>query len=91
VGYTWLPGVFAVLVGVEPSEVMKVLTGAGQRLPRRVVGPNGEPLLAIYGRTGPRRLVVFIRHETGMDWQILGARTMTAAEAAEYDTWEADR
>jgi hypothetical protein len=91
VGYTWLPGVFAILVGVEPHEVLQVLNGTGRRLPRRVVGPIGEPLLAIFGRTGPRRLVVFVRHDAGMDWQIVGARTMTDAEVTEYDRWEAEQ
>ena len=88
VGYTWLPGVFAILVGVEPHEVLQVLNGEGPRLPRRVIGPHGEPLLAIHGRTASRRLVVFVRHDTGLDWQIVGARAMTDAEVTEYDTWE---
>lgn len=91
VGYTWLPGVFAILVGVEPHEVLQVLNGTGRRLPRRVIGPHGEALLAIFGRTGSRRLVAFVRHDTGLDWQIVGARAMTDAEVAEYDTWEAEQ
>jgi hypothetical protein len=91
VGYTWLPGVFAILVGVEPHEVLNVLNGTNRRLPRRVTGPNGEPLLAIFGRTGHRRLVVFLRHDAGLDWQIIGGRPMTDAEVTEYDTWEAEQ
>ena len=85
-GYTWLPGLFALLVDVEPHEVMQILEGDRHRLPRPAVGPRGLPVLAILGRsTAGRGIVVFVRHVAGLDWQIVGARPMTAGEAAEYD------
>lgn len=90
-GYTWLPGLFAVLVGVEPSEVMQVLTGPGHRWPRRMTGPHGVPLLAVLGRSAAGRdLVVWVRHAGGLDWTIVGARAMTPGEVAEYEKWEAE-
>ncbi len=92
VGYTWMPGRFAVLLDVEPYEVMQVLDGTGRRLPRRTTGPHGLPLLGILGRTGAGRdLVVYLRHDGGLDWTIVGARPMTAAEAIEYEKWEAQQ
>jgi hypothetical protein len=92
VGYTWLPGRFAVLIDVEPYEVMQVLDGLGRRLPRRTTGPGGLPLVGILGRTAAgRQLIVYVRHDGGLDWTIVGARPMTAAEAAEYEKWEAEQ
>lgn len=92
VGYTWLPGRFAILVDVEPYEVMQILDGPRRRLPRRVIGPHGLPLVGILGRSAAGRgLVVFVRHDSGLDWTIVGARPMTAAEAAEYEQWEAQQ
>jgi hypothetical protein len=92
VGYTWLPGRFAILVDVEPFEVMQVLEGSGRRLPRRTVGPGGIPLVGILGRAAAGRgLVVFVRHEGGLDWVIVGARPMTEAEAAEFEQWRAEQ
>ncbi len=86
VGYTWLPGLFALLVDVEPHEVMQVLQGDSRRRPRPALGPRGLAVLAIFGRsTAGRDIVVIVRHLAGMDWQIVGARPMTAAEAAEFD------
>jgi hypothetical protein len=92
VGYTWLPGRFAILVDVEPYEVMQVLDGPARRWPRRVTGPRGLAMLAILGRTAAGRgLVVYVRHHQGLDWTIVGARATTAAELAAYDTWEAQQ
>jgi hypothetical protein len=92
VGYKWLPGRFAVLVDVEPYEVTQVLDGPGRRLPRRATGPNGLPVLGILGRTTTGRgLVVFVRHDGGLDWTIVGARPMTSAEGVEYEKWEAQQ
>jgi hypothetical protein len=92
VGYTWLPGLFAVLVNVEPYEVMQVLDGPGRRLPRRVTGPRGLPLVGILGRSAAgRELVVYVRHDGGLDWTIVGARPMTPAESTEYKQWEAQQ
>jgi hypothetical protein len=92
VGYTWLPGRFAVLVDVEPHEVMQVLDGPGRRLPRRALGPHGLPLVGILGRTAAgRELAIYVRHDAGLDWTIVGARPMTQAESAEYKQWEAQQ
>jgi hypothetical protein len=92
VGYTWLPGRLAVLTDVEPAEVMQVLDGTGRRLPRRVTGPHGLPLLGILGRTATGRgLVVYVRHDGGLDWTIVGVRPMTYAEVVEYEKWEAEQ
>jgi hypothetical protein len=88
-GYTWLPGRFAILVDVEPGEVMQVLNGPGRRLPRRAMGPHGLPVIGILGRTmAGRGLVVYVRHDDGLDWTIVGARPMTAGESVEYEKWE---
>jgi hypothetical protein len=92
VGYTWLPGRFAILVDVEPYEVMHILERPGRQLPRRAIGPHGLPLVGIFGRTAAgRALVVYVRHDAGLDWTIVGARPMTAAEFAEYEKWEAEQ
>lgn len=91
-GYSWLPGRFAILVGVESSEVMQVLDGASRHLPRRVTAANGLRLVAILGRTASGRgLVVFVRHDDGLDWTIVGARPMTQPEGVEYEKWEAEQ
>ncbi len=91
-GYTWLPGRFAVLVDAEPYEVMQVLEGSGRRWPRRVTGPHGLAMLGILGRTAAGRgLVVYVRHDVGLDWTIVGGRPMTTAESAEYEKWEAEQ
>jgi hypothetical protein len=88
VGYVWAAIVVAKLAGIEPYEVMQALTGA-RRLPRLARGPGGIPVLTIWGRSrAGRRLIVAIRQLDDFDWQILGAREMTASEAAEYDRWE---
>lgn len=90
--YRWLPGRFAILVDVEPHEVMQVLTGPGRRLPRPAIGPHGIPLVGILGRTeAGRGLVVYVRHDGGMDWTIVVGRPMTTEEAAEFDEWEAEQ
>jgi hypothetical protein len=92
VGYRWLPGKFAVLVNVEPHEVMQVLDGSGHRLPRRVTGPHGIPMVGILGLTTTGRgLVVYVRHDAGFDWTIVGARPMTPGESGEYEKWEAQQ
>lgn len=90
-GYTWLPGLFAILTDVEPQEAMEVLLGH-RRWPRRTTGPGGLPLLGIYGRTNAgRTVVVYIRHDHGLDWTIVSARPMTPDEHGEYEQWEAHR
>jgi hypothetical protein len=89
-GYRWMPGLFAILDGVEPDEVMQVLDGPDRRWPRPTTGPRGLPMLALLGRarTG-RPIVVYVRHDQGLDWEIIAARPMTAGEADEFDRWEA--
>jgi hypothetical protein len=92
VGYTWLPGRLAILADVEPFEVIQVLDGTGRRLPRRVTAANGLPLLGILGRTAAGRgLVVYLRHDGGLDWTIVGVRPMTPGEVTEYEKWEAEQ
>ena len=91
-GYRWLPGRFAILVDVESSEVTQVLEGTRRQLPRRVTAANGLPLVGILGRTASGRgLVVFVRHDDGLDWTIVGARPMTQPEGVEYEKWEAEQ
>jgi hypothetical protein len=71
---------------------VQVLEGSGRRLPRRAIGPHGLQLLGVFGRsTAGRGLVVYVRHDAGLDWTIVGARPMTAAESAEYEKWEAEQ
>jgi hypothetical protein len=90
VGFTWIPGLFAVLTDVEPGEVMQMLGGAGRRWPRRSIGPHGIPVLAILGRTRTGRpITVYARREEGFDYGIIAARPMTAAELDEFERWEA--
>jgi hypothetical protein len=38
-----------------------------------------------------RGLVDYVRRDAGLDWTIVGARPMTAAESAEFEKWEADQ
>ena len=91
-GYQWLPGRFVILVDVEPSEVTQVLDGTRRHLARRVTAANGLPLVGILGRTASGRgLVVFVRHDDGLDWTIVGARPMTQPEGVEYEKWEAEQ
>jgi hypothetical protein len=94
VPFHWSPLAFAQLVGIEPYEVMQVLQGKRPRWPVRKVHPAGLRVLEIWGRTQTGRgLVVITREVRGsrFDYQILGAREMTAVEAAQYDEWEASR
>lgn len=91
VGYEWLPGVMAVLRGVEPYEVMQALM-ARQRWPRPVIGPGGVALVTVWARTrAGRPLIIVIRRSAGFDWWIVGSREMNAAEAAEYKRWEGEQ
>jgi hypothetical protein len=90
VGFKWLPGLFAVLIDVEPGEVMQMLTGPGRRWPRTAVGPHGIPVLAILGRTkAGRAIMAYVRHDEGLDYAIIAARPLDADELADFETWEA--
>jgi hypothetical protein len=90
VGYEWLPALLAALVGIEPYEVREVLE-EGRRWPRPALGAHGLQVLAIWGRTAAGRYLIVVLRPTGVsrDWLIVGAREMTAEQAAEYDRWEA--
>jgi hypothetical protein len=90
VPYEWLSTAFAVLVlrGIEPYEVMQVLSGARRR-PVPVRSPVGLPMLNICGRTrAGRPLIVTVRLAGGFDMEIAGARDMSDAEREEFESWE---
>ncbi len=92
-GYLWLQATLAALRGVDPFEVMQAL-GAKQRWPVPGIAPQGLRVLMIRARTNTGRpLVVALRQvsDTAMDWWIIGARQMTAAEQAAFEQWEADQ
>jgi len=91
VGYEWLEIGLQRLRGIEPHEVMQVLTAKVRRpVPGR--GPDGHPVLTIWGRTYEGRLlIVGTRQLTKWDRQIIGAREMRPSEIAEYEAWEATR
>jgi hypothetical protein len=47
-------------------------------------------VLTILGRTkAGRPITVYVRHEKGLDYGIIAARSMTAIELAEFERWEA--
>jgi hypothetical protein len=86
-GYLWLPGLFALLQGVDPHEVLEVL-GASRRRPLRIDDPTGPALLAVQARTsGGRPLVVVLRHGWP-DSTIVGARELTPGELKGFTVWE---
>lgn len=88
VGYEWLAYALAALRGIESHEVIQALYAA-RRWPRPA-SIGGMPVVTVWARTDAgRRLIVVVRHLDGFDWQILGAREMTPAEAEEFDRWEA--
>lgn len=87
-GYDWLPEALTALTGVEPYEVLQVLT-ATRRLPL-AASSGGVPFIAIMGRTrAGRPLVVAVRKVGDFDQQIIGARDLTPAELKRFETWEA--
>ncbi|MQA25464.1 MAG: hypothetical protein GEU94_08325 [Micromonosporaceae bacterium] len=92
-GYEWAPSLLDKLAGIEAYEVRQVLEEKRPRLPRPAVGGDGVQVLTVWGRTrAGRRLIVVLRPtDNDLDWLIVGAREMTADQAAEYDRWEADR
>jgi hypothetical protein len=88
VGYEWFPLALATLVGVEPYEVLQVLS-ASRRLPTAATS-GGVPFIAIMGRTlVGRPLIVAVRKIGNHDQQIIGAREMTTTELKRFDAWEA--
>jgi hypothetical protein len=79
------------LAGIEPHEVNQVLAGP-RRWPRPAVGLGGARTLTVWGRTKEgRALMVALRHKTGMDWWIAGARDLTDAEESALAQWEMSR
>lgn len=49
----------------------------------------GIPALSVWARTDAGRpLIVTVKHQSGFDWGIVGARDMTPAELAEFEHWE---
>lgn len=88
-GYEWLDAGLRALRGIEPYEVVQVLT-AKSRWPRPARGPDGHWVLTVWGRTAAGRpLVAATRQLSQWDWQVIGARTMTPAEIGEFEAWEA--
>lgn len=87
-GYEWLEAGLQALRGIEPHEVVQVLSSR-RRWPRAAVGPDGHPVLTIWGRTqAGRALVVVTRRLSRWDWQIIGARDLTVQEQSEFEAWE---
>lgn len=87
-GYDWLPQALATLTGIEPYEVVQVLS-ASRRLPIAATSA-GVRFLAISGRTNTGRpLIVAVRKVGDFDQQIIGAREMTPEELARFEEWEA--
>jgi hypothetical protein len=90
VGYEWMPGLLAFLVGVEPHEVLEALDNP-RRWPRPVRGPHGMTYIAIHSRTTTgRAITVVVRHLGDHDAMIVGARGMTPADIALFEQWEHD-
>jgi hypothetical protein len=78
--------------GLEPGDALWVLSH-DPRWPRPAVDPvTGVWTLTIWGRTSAgRAILVATRPLGGRDWEIVGARHLTAAEQTELQGWEADR
>lgn len=91
VPYEWDDWAIHALAGIEPYEVVQILT-ARRRWPRRGTTPDGLSTLTVWGRTqGGRPLIVAVHHHSGFTWKIIGAREMTAREVAEFLRWEETR
>lgn len=86
--YRWLAQALALLAGIEPHEVLQVLS-TERRMPLPAMA-GGIRLVTISGRTKQRRpLIVAIRTVGSFDHLIVGAREMTADELARFEEWEA--
>nr|WP_232542237.1 hypothetical protein [Nocardia bovistercoris] len=80
------------LRGIEPWEVMQVLTGKRPRWPRRGRDGTGASILTIWGRTNAgRALKVGVYQVSDWQWHIASARELTAVESAEFQQWEETR
>ncbi|MGH3663897.1 MAG: hypothetical protein ACRDT8_16220 [Micromonosporaceae bacterium] len=87
-GYEWITTALAALVGVEAYEVLQAL-GADRKRPVPA-SSEGVRLLTLWSRSGAGRpLIVTLRHKSGLDWWIVGARDMKPDELAEFEAWEA--
>lgn len=78
---------------IEPGEVMWLLEQHHPRWPRPARDTLlGLGTLTIWGRTSSgRALLVATRRVGARDWEIVGARELTAAEVSELERWEAER
>ena len=86
--YRWLAQALALLAGIEPHEVLQVLS-AERRMPMPAIAA-GIQILTISGRTkNGRPLIVAIRRIDEFDHLIIGAREMTVEELARFEEWEA--
>lgn len=89
--YSWLLIALESLRGIEPYEVNQALA-APVRWPRMARSDAGLPVVTIWARTDAGRgLIVVIRPDGPMNWEIVGARAMRADEALTFDEWEATR
>ena len=87
--YEWDDWALAGLKGIEPYEVRQVLEESEPRWPRPAVGPGGQVVLTVWGRTrGGRALIVAVFHVEGFTWKVVGARDMSSGELAEFSRWE---
>jgi hypothetical protein len=90
-GYHWLPGLLAILRGIEPHEILQALE-ATDRWPRAATGSDGQPYLTIWARTVAGRPIMVVTKADGqLDWTIIGAQPLTPGQAAEFAAWEASR
>lgn len=91
--YRWLIFALEALVGIEPFEVMQMLTDKRPRRPRPNVDPaTGIRVIEIEGTTrAGRYIVATVRPVGGFDSVILHAREMTTAEKTSFDEWEVGR
>ena len=90
-GYEWLAVALEKLRGIEPDEVVQVLTSR-RRWPRVATSSTtGIGVLTVWARTASGRpLIVAVRRIDEWDWQIVGARGLRDGELAEFEQWEAD-
>jgi hypothetical protein len=89
VGYEWHGWALDALRGIEPHEVVQVLSAA-RRWPRKATAASGIGVLTIWARTAAGRpLIVAVRRTGDWDWLIIGARDMSPMELAGFERWEA--
>ena len=75
--------------GIEPYEIMQVLSGPRPRLPRKAVGAGGLTVLMIIGRTSSGApLAVLVRTLGKFDHQVVGIMPVTGELLAEFEKWE---